>query len=313
MNSVRLALIGLAAALFAWNAALVAPPASAQDRTIKRLMDDVGRLGKDVRDLQMQIYREGQATAQASPGVDVETLAARIEVRIGELDGALGALTGRVEAVAHNIDQLTARLDKLVADVDFRLTAIEQAQTEAAKLATATPPPPAPVEPLPAGSQTLGTIPAPAASTDPGATTAAPPPATLTPALPPGTPQQQYDYAFSLLRQADYGEAERALKAFIELHPDDALTGNAYYWLAETFYVRGRYEEAVQYFARGYQDFPDSVKAPDNLLKLGMSLGKLDRKEDTCLTFAKLDEQFPNASPSIKQRVATESQRAGCG
>ncbi len=311
MTSVRLALTGLAAALFAWNAVLVAPPASAQDRTIKRLMDDVVRLGKDIRDLQMHIYRESQAAAQASPRVDVETLAARIEVRIGELDDALGALTGRVEAVAHNLDKLTGRLDKLVADVDFRLTAIEQAQIEAAKLAAATPPSAAPGEPPPAAPQTLGTIPSTAAPTDPGAMTAAP--STLTPALPPGTPQQQYGYAFSLLRQADYGEAERALKAFVELHPDDALTGNAYYWLAETFYVRGRYEDAVQYFARGYQDFPDSVKAPDNLLKLGMSLGKLNRKEDTCLTFAKLDEQFPNASPSIKQRVATESQRAGCG
>ncbi len=114
------------------------------------------------------------------------------------------------------------------------------------------------------------------------------------------------------MRQADYGEAERALKAFIGNHPDHELTGNAYYWLAETFYVRGDYEQAIQYFARGYQEFPDSIKAPDNLLKLGMSLAKMDRTKDACLTFEELDERFPDASPSIRQRAKTESRRAGC-
>ena len=50
--------------------------------------------------------------------------------------------------------------------------------------------------------------------------------AALAPALPAGTPKQQYDYAYDVLKQAvqqqgDFDEARRAFDAFIENHPDD--------------------------------------------------------------------------------------------
>ncbi len=77
--------------------------------------------------------------------------------------------------------------------------------------------------------------------------------------------------------------------------------------------MRGDYEQAVAHFARGYQEFADSGKAPDTLLKLAMALAKLGRKEDACVTFGELGTRFPGASPAIKQRAVTESRRAGCG
>ena len=69
---------------------------------------------------------------------------------------------------------------------------------------------------------------------------------------------------------------------------------------------------AAGYFATGYKNFPESNKASDNLLKLGMSLVNLDETEKACFTFKELAERFPDASSSIKQRASAESQRAGC-
>ena len=103
------------------------------------------------------------------------------------------------------------------------------------------------------------------------------------------------------------------MTAFIASHPDDQLAGNAHYWLAETYYVRGDYRKAAGYFAAGYKNFPESSKAPDNLLKLAMSLANLDQPDKACFTFKELSERFPNASQSIMQRAAFESRRAGCG
>ena len=79
-----------------------------------------------------------------------------------------------------------------------------------------------------------------------------------TPRAATGTPQSQYDYALSLmLGQQDFAAAEQALKAFVEQHPQDDLTGNAQYWLGETYYVRGRsYQNAAFAFAEGYQRYP---------------------------------------------------------
>ena len=77
--------------------------------------------------------------------------------------------------------------------------------------------------------------------------------------------------------------------------------------------MRSDLEQAAVYFARGYQDFPDSLKASANLLKLGMSLARLGRTDDACLTFQELGERFPDSSPADRQRAAAESRRAGCG
>jgi len=130
--------------------------------------------------------------------------------------------------------------------------------------------------------------------------------------LPGNTVEAQYEYAFNLLRQANYPEAEKALGAFIQQHPQDSLAGNAQYWLGETYYVRGRYQDAAVAFAEAYQKYPNSQKAPDNLLKLGMSLGQIGKKSDACVAFSELNKKFPGASDNLKERLKQEKHRYGC-
>lgn len=296
------ALTALAAALAVCGALGLAPPAAAQD-DVQALRGQIERLRQQIADLERFVYRggapapSGEAETAAEPSVDPQ--AARLEVRFAALEDELRALTGRVEEVAHGVDSLSQRLDKLVRDVDFRLSALERAAAEAPAEEPAVSV--APSEP--AGA-------APTAAVPPEAP--AEPPESATPALPPGTPKQQYDYAFSLLRQHDYAAAERALEAFIDAHPDHDLTGNAYYWLAETYYVRKDYKNAAVYFARGYNTFPQGNKAPDNLLKLAMSLANQNETDKACLTFEELAKRFPDAPAAIRQRAETESRRAGC-
>ena len=321
MNS-RLLLTAFAASC------LAAAPALAQDADLRGLSERLERLGNDIKDIQLYIFRgEDPAASIMEAGAEqgrseIAEIAARLEVRFGEVEDQFRSLTGQIEEIAHRIGVVSKRVEKLVSDVDFRLSEIEQAQAEA--LARTVPSFTQPVAAAPSASPqaalrqptataapgTLGTIPQNALSPDAsGALVTALPPA---PALPAGTVKEQYNYAFSLLRQQEYAEAERALTAFIETHPGDPLTGNANYWLAETYYVRGDFRKAAGYFAAGYKNFPKSNKASDNLLKLAMSLANLDENDQACLTFKELAERYPDAPPSIKQRAAFESQRAGC-
>lgn len=131
-------------------------------------------------------------------------------------------------------------------------------------------------------------------------------------ALTGGTPKEQYDHAFALLSQANYPAAEQALTAFLERYPDDSLAGNAQYWLGETYYVRGQFREAAVTFAEGFQKFPQSPKAPDNLLKLGKSLAALGQSADACGTFAELRKRYPDAPATIHQQATAEQQRLSC-
>ncbi|HEX3863748.1 MAG TPA: tol-pal system protein YbgF [Stellaceae bacterium] len=130
--------------------------------------------------------------------------------------------------------------------------------------------------------------------------------------LPSGSATEQYNYAFGLLKQANYPAAESALKTFVDAHPKDAMAGNAQYWLGETYYTRGKYMEAATVFAEGYKRYPKSTKAPDGLLKLGMALARANQKQNACVALSQLDHDFPHAGASIKERAAGEKKRLGC-
>ena len=130
--------------------------------------------------------------------------------------------------------------------------------------------------------------------------------------LPPGTPKQKYDYAFSLLQKRDYALAEQALRAFIEQHSENQYAGNAYYWLGETYYVRKQWQDAAIIFADGYKRSPEGAKAPDNLLKLGKSLTGVGETVLACKTFIELLTKFPNANTRILDNAKSELGRVGC-
>jgi tol-pal system protein YbgF len=130
--------------------------------------------------------------------------------------------------------------------------------------------------------------------------------------LPSGSASAQYNAAFGLLRRADYPAAEDALRSFIQQHPASPLTGNAQYWLGESFYARGRYSEAAAAFAEGYKRYPKGPKAPDGLLKLGMSLARDNQKHNACIALMELDHDFPHPGSAVKERATQEKKRLGC-
>jgi tol-pal system protein YbgF len=130
--------------------------------------------------------------------------------------------------------------------------------------------------------------------------------------LPEGTPKEQYRFAFKLLGQRKYYEAEAAWKEFIEKNVNDPLWSNAQYWLGETYYVRKQYKLAARVFSQGIKASPKGPKAADMLLKLGMSLDNLGERVKACGEFLKLKVSFPGAAPRILLAVNVELKRADC-
>ena len=80
------------------------------------------------------------------------------------------------------------------------------------------------------------------------------------------------------MKIGDYETAEFALKEFIQKNKDHDLAGNAQYWYGETFRIRQLYSDAATAYLDGYQNYPKSKKAPDNLLKLGITMVQLVKK-----------------------------------
>lgn len=297
----------------------IAWPAAAQDATAKALSDRLIRLERQISDLERYTYREGKAPVPSSTGAGAATGShptagqlADAELRLSRLEAQLRQLNGEIERMGHEVRTFGQRLDKLVGDVDFRLTEIERqmnqggagaAMSDAARSSGQADPA--------AASPSIG------ASTFANATATAPSeqaPASTTPkaALPAGSPMQRYDYAYSLLSKQKLGEAQQAFEMFLTEHGDDKLAGNAQYWLGEIYYTNGDLQQAAKAFLEGVQRYPDGNKAPDSLLKLAISLRRLNQVEDACATLLELDKRFPDMEARIRRRADRERQTAAC-
>ncbi|MCA0201779.1 MAG: tol-pal system protein YbgF [Proteobacteria bacterium] len=130
--------------------------------------------------------------------------------------------------------------------------------------------------------------------------------------LPEGTPKVQYDFAFDLLRRNDFARAEVAFRDFLKRHPKDPLAGNAQYWLGETHYVRGDYQQAAVEFMAGYQNYPKTNKGPDNLLKLAMSMSNLGQTQGACTALGRLAKDYPKAPEEVAKPAAAERAKLKC-
>ncbi|WP_417845948.1 tol-pal system protein YbgF [Thalassospira povalilytica] len=315
----------------------------AQDANMSR---QVEQLRKDLDLLQRYVYREGTGGAGAAAGAAASgadsastPAAARQQVQINELQRNASQLTGQLEQFDFRIRKMEERLERLVADIDFRLGQLENggtmsgaAPSGAAPLAAGAADGPAPTGDAVAsselggsasgerlnerGTKLFGVIESegqpPKIPSGPSGNVSAASTQSASVSASTGTPEEQYREAFALLRKQDFPAAEKALSSFVAEHPNDPLAGNAQYWLGETYYVRGQYENAAIAFTEGFQTYPDSTKAPDNLLKLGMSLANLGKNEDACTAFGHLIDNFPNASNVVLDRARQERKSRGC-
>lgn len=125
-------------------------------------------------------------------------------------------------------------------------------------------------------------------------------------------PDAAYDAAYASIVAGDYAAAEAAFKRFLADFSKDRQAGNARYWLGESYYARKQYRDAATAFLSAYKDYPKNPKAPDSLLKLGLSLEGLGETSAACATYGELVKKFPKAQSAILGRVTTQRTKLGC-
>jgi len=247
----------------------------------------------------------------------------------------------RVSALETQIGALTAELEQ----INQRLNALNAAPAAQAPLplAPSSPPPDRQGDARPPPDQAMAAMAASAGDAGDSNDTSKPrwygprPGEDQTSALPPWAPQPLSpptasdgqpqrlmaalpgDDAHSLnekghgaLTQNDYAGAEVAFRQLIESYPKDPLAADAQYWIGESFYRRGQYKAAADAFLKGYKKYKSGDKAPETLLKLGMSLAALGQKDAACSTFGELKTKFPKAPETVRDEVKAEQKKVRC-
>ena len=123
--------------------------------------------------------------------------------------------------------------------------------------------------------------------------------------------KKKYENAIKLLWANKYEKAEEELIALKNIQPVD-LMPNIQYWLGEVYYAKKNFQQAVIEFGEGFTNYPDSIKGPDNLLKLGLSFSNLNKKNEACSAFYELEVKYKNSPKNVIERSQEERKKLKC-
>lgn len=122
----------------------------------------------------------------------------------------------------------------------------------------------------------------------------------------------QFAAGYDALSKGDYAFAEDQFSQYLDLYPDSEQAPDAANFLGDVLIQRAAYDEAAEVLLNAFQKAPDSPKAPDLLLKLGMSLSGAGERETACRTFAEIDKRYTTLEPAFVTRLGEEKSRAEC-
>ncbi|HEY3296970.1 MAG TPA: tol-pal system protein YbgF [bacterium] len=114
-----------------------------------------------------------------------------------------------------------------------------------------------------------------------------------------------FDAAQRDLTMGNYDLAEVGFLQFLENYPTSDLADDARYGLAETYYTRKRYDEAIQEYQQVLTKDPKSAKAPASMLKIGLCYRNEGNNREARKVWQSLITKYPFAdeAKAAQQRL----------
>ena len=285
---------------------------------LKSISDQIQVITKDLKTLEKAVYQKSDVSSQnlilkKTDGLNEDILTKHL-LKLNEIEDQFRELTNKFEEVNFKLDKLSTRVTKIQSDTQLRFSDLENNEAEVNQTKKSLPGTSKPQDfGANPGYQTTN-LPSQQSinSVESAQTVITEEPEKKESLLPDKPPAEQYEFAVSFMKIGDYETAEFALKEFIEKNKDHDLAGSAQYWYGETFRIRQLYSDAATAYLDGYQNYPKSKKAPDNLLKLGITMVQLGEKDQGCKMISGLKKEYPKASKSVLQKAQYEQKKFKC-
>lgn len=203
-------------------------------------------------------------------------------LRLNRLEAELRQLTGKIEEMAFEQRGVAEDAARRFGDIEFRLTELEGGDISTLQ----------PVQPL--GGAGAGTL------------VAAGPEVSI-------SERGDLDRAIKDVEQGRFDQGEDRLRGFLTTYPGTPLEGEALYWLGESQFVRGAFQNAARSYLNGYNANRTDASAPRNLYRLGVTLGRLGQISEACLTLREVANQFPSGPADILGAAGSELSTLNCG
>ena len=295
--------------------------AEEEEIALQAVADQIQVLTKDLKTLEKAVYKKSDiissvnSSAIKSDGLNEDILTKHL-LKLNEIEDQFRELTNKFEEVNFKLDKLSSRVTKIQSDNQLRFSDLENLDPENKKTKAKKVLPgssqPADFGANPGYSVTSLPDKQETSSIESAQTVITEEPEERESLLPDKPPKEQYEFAVSFMKIGDYETAEFALKEFIQKNKEHDLAGNAQYWYGETFRIRQLYSDAATAYLDGYQNYPKSKKAPDNLLKLGITMVQLGEKDQGCKMITGVKKEYPKASKSVLQKAQYEQKKFKC-
>ena len=296
----------------------------AQQDKMNELLDKLEKIQKDIQTLEKAVYTKN--TNLPSDNILLNEALTNQLSKISELEKQIQQMTQKYEENSYQLQQLTDKLNKVSNDNQLRLQQLENNKFASDKVSS----PKEVIEekkispPKISNQNVLNKEEVEEANTDEdnslkdklvnteSVKLKEKPNKAQAKILPKASAAERYKFAMNIMKSGDFEKAEIAFKEFVDAHAKHELAGSAQFWYGETFYIRQLYEDAAVAFLDGYQKYPNSPKAPENLLKLGVTLAELGETEQGCKMIANLKKAYPKTDASILQKSSYEKKRFNC-
>jgi len=216
---------------------------------------------------------------QADLGAELEDIRAQGRIETGDMEKKVILLQRELMEKNRMVDpSRVERLESEAAGIRKRIETIEvnlgtSAQEKRQPQAATTSPP---VEAKPAAP----TPPAPQASVGPV----------------PTDPDPLYKSATAAFRKREYAKARTLYIEFAGKFPNHPLADNAQFWVGETYYKEGKFEDAILEYQKVIQRYSTGNKVSDALLKQALSFKQLGDKTSAKILFQKLIKEYSESS-----------------
>ena len=218
--------------------------------------------------------------------------------QLSQMDEVLRQTVGRMDMIEHQLKTLEDKINMINKDIDVRLKMIEGKPIEGGAMSKQITSKKfdAPVA-VGAPSSVVG------ASVSKGE---------KLPDIKAKSPEEVYQEGLDAINAGKDEEATDKFTMFLTKFPKHKLAGNAQYWLGESYYGRKDYAKAAVAFAKGYEKYKEGNKGADNILKLGMAMQMLNKKDEACTAFVNLEKEFPKAPQNLKERARRKAEELAC-
>ena len=274
--------------------ALVLVSYNANSQELIGVQEQIDALKEEMMILQRKVYRENTDAPLnlVNPG--------KTEAKMTQYEQIIRSLNGKIDELEYKINQLDSKIDTMNKDNDVRFKLLEGKPIPAAEGSVQTP---KKFDTAVANGAPKSII---------GDNIAKENLKSLTPSKQDADANTLYTQGLEALRAGKSAEAEQNFQLVLDKFPSDKLAGNAQYWLGEVYYNDKNFAKAAVAFAKGYEQYKNGAKGPDCLLKLGLSMMQLGKKDEACLAFVNLPSEFPKASADIKNKAAQEAKKYSC-